>query len=75
MVKLTFVYKNNQGSMIRFLESNEETSLYEIRKLITSMLKETPVNGASFDFEDINGVGVVIDANEVLYALVEEDDG
>lgn len=74
MIKLTFVYKNNQGSMVRFVESDGDDSLYEFRRLITSVLTETPIKGASFDFEDVNGVGVIIDANEVLYSLVEEID-
>lgn len=74
---LTFVFKNNQGSMVRYVDMDRESDLDDLKELFADIVSTAPDQGSSIKFNDLDGVRVVVSGLDILYAFVErasEDD-
>ncbi len=76
--KLTFVFKNNQGSMVRYVDMERESNIDNLKELIADVVSTAPDQRSSIKFNDLDGVRVVVSGLDILYAFVgrasEDDD-
>lgn len=71
-VKLTFVFKNNQGSLIRHMDVAREGNLDDLKELISDVVNTAPDQRSSIQINDLDGVRTVVSGTDILYAFVEE---
>lgn len=75
--KLTFVFKNDQGFLVRYVDMDRESNFDDLKELIADVVSTAPDQRSSIKFNDLDGVRVVVSGLDILYAFVErasEDD-